>query len=213
MIAITSENFQSVKDRIEAFNSWQDKQPKYIVKGKPWDPRDNIVAVRNRFKGDVSGWVKEWFFGRNIVTNIGDQYYAEMAVGTTVTNDFGGASNRCELQNPVSADTPAKTDTYTNVTTPITASRKTITATYPKVSDNDTDNTGGGTDIASWDYSWTVSDFNTESANNIVGGCIHLGAGAPVGGTVLLTHWTITAFEKTSSDTLKVFHNHTFNGI
>jgi hypothetical protein len=84
---------------------------------------------------------------------------------------------------------------------------------YPKVNDGDSDNTGSGTDIATWLASWTTSDFNS---NAIIGGCIHVAGGASgattPGATKLLTHFSLTSFNKTSSDTLKIFVNHTFNG-
>ena len=81
---------------------------------------------------------------------------------------------------------------------------------YPKTNDGDSDNTGAGTDIVTWRTSWTTGDFN---ANAIIGGCIHVGAASPASGTKLLSHFSITSFNKTSSDTLKIFVNHTFNGV
>ena len=79
--------------------------------------------------------------------------------------------------------------------------------------DGDSDNTGSGTDIVTWLASWTTGDFNS---NAIIGGCIHVAGGASgattPGATKLLTHFSLTSFNKTSSDTLKIFVNHTFNG-
>ena len=69
---------------------------------------------------------------------------------------------------------------------------------------------GAGTDIATWRTSWTTGDFNS---NAIIGGCIHVGGASPASGTKLLTHFSITSFNKTASDTLKIFVNHTFNGV
>jgi len=126
----------------------------------------------------------------------------------TPTSDFDGSSGRMELRTGTA--TPAKADTYQQVTTPVTASRKAIDSNYPKTNDGDSDNTGAGTDIVTWLTSWTTSDFN---ATSIIGGCIHVGAASPANGTKLLTHFTITSFDKTASDTLKIFVNHTFNGV
>ena len=106
--------------------------------------------------------------------------------------------------------TPAKGDTYTSVTTPITASRKVKDSGYPKTNDSDSDNTGAGTDIVTWRTSWTTSDFN---ATAIIGGCFHVGGASPGSSDKLLTHYSITSFNKTASDTLKIFVNHTFNGV
>ena len=106
--------------------------------------------------------------------------------------------------------TPAKADTYQQVATPVTASRKAIDANYPKTNDGDGDNTGAGTDIVTWRTSWATSDFNQ---TGIIGGCIHVGGASPANATKVLTHYTITSFDKTASDTLKIFVNHTFTGV
>ena len=55
-----------------------------------------------------------------------------------------------------------------------------------------------------------TSDF---SANAIIGGCIHVGGASPATSSKLLTHFDLTSFNKTTSDTLKIFVNHTFNGV
>jgi hypothetical protein len=171
--------------------------------GNQINPDLNICIVKESINGD-----KTWYYAKNIVTDDGDLFYAQQAVGETPTSDFDGASGRMELRT--GSATPAKGDTYTSVTTPVTASRKVIDSTYPKTNDGDSDNTGAGTDIVTWRTSWTTSDF---SASAIIGGCIHVGAASPASGTKLLTHFSITSFDKTTSDTLKIFVNHTFNGV
>ena len=164
----------------------------------------NVCIVKeNNDTGD-----KTWYYAKNIVTNDGDLYYAQQAVETTPTSDFGGSDGRMELRT--GSATPAKGHVYSDVTTPITASRKAIDAGYPKVSDGDSDNTGSGADIVTWRTSWTTSDFN---ANAIIGGCIHVGGASPASGAKVLSHFSITSFNKTASDTLKIFVNHTFNGV
>lgn len=190
---------------IEKFLTPEDRYNSY-------DPHYNIIGVRTRFKS-VDELVNDYIIGANIVTNDGDQYYAEQAVGTTPTVDFDGANNRMELQNPASADTPAKTDTYSSVTTPITASRSTIESGYPKVNDGDAINTSADVDVVTWKYTWATTDFDTEGGNDITGGCIHAAGGSPVAGSKLLSHFNFTtAFDKSSTDELKVWLNHQFNG-
>ena len=173
--------------------------------GTQIDPDLNICIV----KENTETGEKTWYYTHNIVTNDGDLYYAQQAVETgTPTSDFGGSSGRMELRT--GSATPAKANVYSDVTTPVTASRKIIDSTYPKVSDGDSDNTGAGTDIVTWRTSWTTSDFN---ATAIIGGCIHVGGASPSAGTKVLSHFSITSFNKTASDTLKIFVNHTFNGV
>ena len=172
--------------------------------GTQINPDLNVCIVKeNNDTGD-----KTWYYAKNIVTNDGDLYYAQQAVEGTPTSDFGGSSGRMELRT--GSATPAKGHVYSDVTTPITASRKAIDSNYPKTADDDSDNTGSGTDIATWRTSWTTGDFNS---NAIIGGCIHVGGASPASGTKLLTHFSITSFNKTASDTLKIFVNHTFNGV
>jgi hypothetical protein len=171
--------------------------------GNQINPDLNICIVKESQSGE-----KTWYHAKNIVTNDGDLFYAQQAVGETPTSDFDGSSGRMELRT--GSATPAKADTYQQVATPITASRKAIDSNYPKTNDGDSDNTGAGTDIVTWLTSWTTGDFNS---NAIIGGCIHIGAASPVNATKLLTHFSITSFDKTASDTLKIFVNHTFNGV
>ena len=169
------------------------------------NPELNICVVKtNTITGE-----KSWHYGKNIVTNDGDLYYAQQAVETSPTSDFGGSNGRMELRT--GTVTPAKGDVFQQVTTPIAASIKVKDSGYPKTNDDDSDNTGSGTDIVTWRTSWTTGDFN---ANAIIGGCFHLGgSGSPGNATKLLTHFSITSFNKTASDTLKIFVNHTFNGV
>ena len=167
------------------------------------NPDLNICIVKEDSEGN-----KSWLYAKNIVTNDGDLYYAQKSAGESPTSDFGGSSGRMELRT--GSATPAKGDTYNSVTTPVTASRKAIDNNYPKTNDGDSDNTGAGTDIVTWRTSWTTGDFN---ANAIIGGCIHVGGGSPASGTKVLSHFSITSFNKTASDTLKIFVNHTFNGV
>jgi len=169
------------------------------------NPDLNVCIV----KENTTTGQKTWLYTHNIVTNDGDLYYAQQAVETgSPTSDFGGSDGRMELRT--GSATPAKGHVYSDVTTPVTASRKIIDSTYPKVSDSDSDNTGSGADIVTWRTSWTTSDFN---ATAIIGGCIHVGGASPASGVKLLTHFSITSFNKTASDTLKIFVNHTFNGV
>ena len=109
------------------------------------NPELNICIVKtNTITGE-----KTWHYGKNIVTNDGDLYYAQQAVETgTPTSDFGGSNGRMELRT--GSATPAKADVFTQVTTPIPTSIQEIDSGYPKVNDNDSDNTGAGTDIVTW---------------------------------------------------------------
>ena len=173
---IESESFQQ---RLEKMYEYQDKT-------KHWP---NVIAVLTRPEGN--DLVKEWKLTNNIVTTAGDQFYAQKAAGQTPTNDFTGTgTGRFELRTGT-VTTPAKSDTYAQVTTPVTASRQAIVTNR---------------------CSWTTTSF---SGTYMLGGCIHSGgSGLPSGGaTPLLAHWNFQSpVTKTTSDTLKVIVNHAMAG-
>lgn len=142
--------------------------------------------------------------GLNIVTNDGDAYYAQMACGETPDDDFDGASGGLRLGSDNT--TPTKSDT--DVTTFLSGSGHALDATYEQTDDSDSDNTGAGVDVVTWRFSYTTGEGNVSS---IIEGAIVDDLTTP---TAALTHFLFAAsFDKTSSDTLKVFVNHTMNGI
>ena len=189
------------------------------------DPKNNICVVLKKDNGS-----KHWFYGSNIVTNDGDIYYAKRACGETpsANEDFGARSGStgatCILQNPSSADSLAKTDAYGQVSNPIVTSGAQKDCTYggsapdryPLTDDQDTDNTGAGTDVVTYKFEWTTAQINTASGNAITGGCI-VDKAATLGSAIkILTHWNFSSpasFHKTSTDTLTLYVNHTMNGV
>jgi hypothetical protein len=183
-----------------------------------FDPlKTNVIAVLGKPEVDNTSRAKqeiinEWVYGANIVTDDGDIFYAKAAVSEAqgVNEDF--ENGNFVLQNPGIQDTPAKSDVYVNITTPIAATLKAFVATpnYPLRNDSDPDNTGAGVDVVTYLVSYTTSDFN---ANGINGGAILDDLTTPATSAKLLTHFQLTSFNKTASDTLKVFVNHTMNGV
>jgi hypothetical protein len=141
--------------------------------------------------------------GRNIVTNAGDDYYAQSAAGETPDNSFGDM----ELGDS-SSSAPAKTSTTSSINL-ISGTPKTVSATYPLTDDTDTDNSGADTDVLTWTFEWSKADFNSTNITDFIICVNGHGAGAPV-----LTHGEFTggAFTKTADDTLKVILNHPFTG-
>jgi hypothetical protein len=201
--------------QLESLLSFLDQQPLHHDRYNDFDPTMNVCAVLRTPEVSPSGVedrIAQFMYAKNIVTNDGDIFYAKQAVTEAPSANEDFEAGRMELQNPTSADTVAKTDTYMQVTTPITGSRKVYDMSYPTRDDMDADNTGAGVDVVSYLTSWTTSDFN-DGGTTIKGGCIHDNA-SPIGATKLLTHYNFgTPFNKTASDTLKVFVNHTMNGV
>ena len=140
----------------------------------------------------------------NLVTNDGDEYYAESSVAETPSNDFDAAGAGWRL----GTGSTAATKTDTDVTTEDAAGRKATDATYPRTSDPDGDNTGAGNDIVTWRVSYTTAEANI---TNIREAAIVDDRTTP---TAALTHFVFgAAFTKTSSDTLKIFSNHEMLGV
>tara|TARA_R110002094_G_scaffold52550_1_gene63882 strand:+ start:193 stop:771 length:579 start_codon:yes stop_codon:yes gene_type:complete len=181
---------------------------------KEIDPKNNICLVVSHLDGS-----KDWWYGSNLVTNDGDIFYAKQAASETPASNENFYASACVLQNPASADTIAKTDAYGQVSSPITTTGavRPLTATYPKTADADSDNTGASTDAISYRFDWATNQIDTSAGNPITGGAIYdVGQTSPVSATKILTHWNFTSpatFHKTSTDTLKLFVNHTFNGV
>ncbi len=142
----------------------------------------------------------------NIVTDAGDEYYAEAGAqkgGESVTNDF----DTMELGT---AGTPGKAATTSSFTL-IGSTPKVVKATYPKTNDTgDADNTGDAVDAVTWTFEWAAGDFNDPAITHAWIAVAAHGAAAPI-----LTGFAFTggSFAKTATDTLKVIVNHTFNGI
>ena len=145
---------------------------------------------------------KQVFETHNIVTNDGDIYYAERGAGQTPTNAF--SSNVLGT----GVGTPAKADTFASLTV-ISGSEKAISATYPKTNDSDTDNTGATPDTVSYLYEYSGADGDW---SNITEGAIVVPGAS--GSDPILCHYAFSsAFNKDSNTTLKLFVNHTANGV
>ena len=156
----------------------------------------NVVAVLINEKTGR----KQFIEGKNLVTDDGDQYYAEGAVGSPSKAMVGFQLG----SDPASADV-AKGDTDVNSY----LANKATDVTYPQTSDNDTDNTSGGMDVVTWRCSFGAADANVTSIGEVAV-VNSIGDGLP---TAAICHAVFaTPFNKTSDDTLKVIINHEFSG-
>ncbi|MDJ0513078.1 MAG: hypothetical protein QNJ62_06510 [Methyloceanibacter sp.] len=158
--------------------------------------RQNILAVLSSGRGNPLV-----IPAANIVTDAGDIYYAQNGASETPTNAFG-------ITELGSAGTPSKSANRSAFTA-IASTQKAHAATYPKTNDSDTDNTGAGADVVTYLASYTKGDFNAASITHGWVTNVTPGASEP-----LLTGYAFAAaFGKTADDTLKVFTNHTMNGV
>ncbi len=165
----------------------------------------SVIAI---VRDEKTGLLKGRYVTHNIVTDAGDEYYAEAGAvhgGEARTNLFDSMSLGTSASGP-----PAKANDSDDVTE-IASTNKLVKATYPKTNDTgDSDNTGDGIDVVTWTFEWAGSDFNSTV---ITDGAILVGAMGAA--EPLLTHFEFTGgvFTKTATDTLKVIVNHTFNGV
>jgi hypothetical protein len=160
----------------------------------------NVVVVLERGDGSKEIWRYE---DVNIVTNAGDRYYAQRAAGETPTNNF----NTMYLGNGTQP-TWTKTSNFSNLAGVISGSAKTVATGYPRTNDTDPDNTGGGVDVVTWKFSWSKTDFAATGINQAV-----ITISGATSTSPILTGFNMTAFDKTTNDTLTIFVNHSFEGV
>jgi len=161
--------------------------------------KNNIVAVLVGQDGAIKE--RRVFEGKNLVTNGGDQYYAEAIVAAGSVMLIGG------MNLGSSAVAPTKTDT--NVGSIVAGGSAAIDSGYPRTADNDADNSGAGADIVTWRATFGTAVGNANGIQEVAIANV-LGAS---GTANCIMRGTIASFNKTSSDTLKVFVNHTINGV
>lgn len=177
-----------------------------------WVPGQDIVVPKHRNVLAILGTPRGKILipASNIVGDAGDLYYAQSAVGEAVTNAFDSGY----LSSVAWGTGPNKTTASDDIASMIASVEKLVSATYPKTNDGDGDNTGAGTDIVTWLFSWAKADFNDA---DIEAGAISLPTNTSWGGAggndPILTGFAFTAFAKTADDTLKVFVNHQMNGV
>lgn len=161
-----------------------------------WVPRhNNCLAVLSTPAG------KLLIPAHNIVTDAGDVHLAQKSAGETPTNAF-------TTWEQCSAGTPGKSANRSTFTT-IGSSQLAQDATYPKTNDGDTDNTGAGTKVRTSRASYSAASFNNAAISHAIITNTSPGSSEPI-----LTGFAWAAsINKTASDTLKVFHNATQNGV
>jgi hypothetical protein len=155
----------------------------------------NCVAMLE----DAETGQRRYIPGANLVTSLGDRWYAESVVDSETWQPGFMRLGTC---------TNAGSKASVDVASYATASGKAIDAGYPRTADNDTDNTSGGVTVVTWRTSWTTAEANVNSISEF--SVCDSGTTTP---TKALNHALFAApFNKTSNDSLKVFANHVFLG-
>jgi hypothetical protein len=186
-------------------NFWLNKLADQVIKQYEQTQQQVLLGLVTAELTNIHTGKKTIIPGLNIVTTKGDVYYAQLAMGDTITNDFQGAGAGLRLGSDSTAPTKADTD----VGTFLTGSDHAIDVGYPKSNDADVDNTGSGLNVMTWTYSYSTAEGNVTGIAE--GGISDVRAGPS---TALLTHFLFAStFTKTSSDTLKVIVNHSVVGV
>lgn len=161
----------------------------------------NILAIIYR----ADGTIRQIIPAKNIVTDAGAVWYAQKATAETVTNAFGNM-----VVGTGNGGAWGASSVYSNLTGPIGGSNKAVDATYPKRNDGDTANTGAGTKVMSWRWSYTSSDFT--SATPVTDAVITIPS--PVAGSAILTGFTFgSSFTLAAGESVKIFVNHTLTPV
>lgn len=163
------------------------------------------VVLENKKTGE-----KKTFETENIVTDAGDLFYAQRAVKTSIPTNFVDGSGDFDgvMELGTAGASPGKASNRSNMTTKVASSEKAMDSTYPKLNDGDADNTGAGTDIVTYRVSYGTSEANGTAIDRLI-----ITNPSPGASEAVLMYATFgSSFNKTSSDTLKVFVNHSLTG-
>jgi hypothetical protein len=175
-------------------------------------PRANVVLI---LQDADTGEVVKVVEAHNIVTTDGSTYYAQRGSTMVPTSTFW--KGKLALASSYNA-TEAVTRTINNlIFTSGTTGIQSFDSGYPKVADGDTDNTGAGTGILTYrrTYSTSQGNFTIKALGIVKHDWITNPAGSAALRKILnyVTLATAQRITKTSSQTLKVFVNHTFTGV
>jgi hypothetical protein len=162
--------------------------------------------------------------GPNIVTTFGDKYYAQSAARNS-SNAFVATPSITFHRGMLvvaksygnGSGAPGKLSTFrgfTGIATSLSG-RQSFDAGYPKTGDTDTDNTGRTADALTYKRTYATNQANYTI--KALGICQYLASsGSAAGIRQLLSAKALTAAQqvtKTSSQTLVVYVNHTFQGV
>jgi hypothetical protein len=197
--------------------NWQDMKQwtrvfrKFFWGGFIWMPdgsleKCNVIGLLT----NVPTRKERLILGANLVTNDGDHYYAQEAADEAALFTVAGmrlGTNAGVASAPQKTDVKLQTSTGSSL---LVGSELAIDGTYPMSDDSDSDNTGAGVDVVTWRRSYSTSQANANDIasldlpDNLTDGSITQ--------SLCVANFS-SKFDKTSSDTLKVFVNHTFTGV
>jgi len=181
----------------------------YKTKGGIWISSDDLFLPHgNNILLLLEGLSGRRLMGaHNIITNDGDQWYAEAAASETPTN----ALDDLFLSTVAFSPTPVKASDAGDLASVIAGAESAEDATYPKTNDADADNTGSGVDVVTHRFSYTAAAFNDASIEGLAIAVTGTTWGS--GTNPLLNAANLASFAKAATDTLKIFVNHEMAGV
>lgn len=186
-----------------------------ITHGAPQRVKGEFILL---LQDAETGRVEKIVSAQNKVTNDGAEYYAKRAalVSSASSGFYTFSKGKIALASSYKSNESATATigfmTFGGGTTGI----QSFDSGYPTVSDSDTDNTGSGVRVVTYRRTYTTAqgNFTIKALGIVRNGWITNQAGQ-ASLRKILNFVTLAASEqitKTSSQTLKVFCNHTFAG-
>lgn len=152
----------------------------------------------------------------NAVTLAGGEYYAERGAAETPTYTFN-AGKMALASSYRQAESVSVARTVNDLVFTTLSGVQVFDGGYPKTTDSDTDNTGSGVRVITYRRTYTTSQGNfTIKALGIGRNGFTTNPASSASLRVLLNYVTLSVAQqitKTSSQTLKVFVNHTMSPI
>lgn len=187
----------------------------YKTMGSIWIPdQDNVMPIHDNIFGVLGTPEGKLFIStHNLVTTRGDLYYAQKAAGETPTNTFT-TLYLSSLPCNTTISKANTSDDLPDIRVATGSTSKNVSASYPRTSDPDSDNTGSGANVISWLFSYTTGDFDDPSVEGAAIAEYGVNSwGANASTHSLLTLFNFVAFQKANNATLKVFVNHHMLGV
>lgn len=151
----------------------------------------------------------------NLITDEGDIYYAQVSARFANGSAPAPTNGFQNCFTGITGAAPGKTgQTLASLGTLTTSPELAPDTGYPIANDSDTNNPGRGVDVLTWRYSYgTGGSVGTGISE------VGISIASAISTSPLLNHADEASFtpsgtfNKTSSDTLTIWVNHTFNGV
>lgn len=200
-----------------AFHIIMARPPGPILDPLPWGKLARLDGNVQLIRADADGNILDVSVGHNLVTNDGELFYAYRSVASVVPTDLFTDGASPSVFDGVfewfksCATPPVATGTRATILGASGSSvlAKAMESGFPKINDDTTENDGKGARTVTYKGTMTTGEAN--SHNGIADLVI---TNPSPGASEKLLIWTdsFTAFNKTSSDSARVYVNHRLRG-